>query len=404
MRVMKKVLIVTERFWPEEFIVNDLATEAAKLGNKVTVLTQQASYPYGRIPRGRRNSILSRERWNEIEVIRFKTVLGYRDSLFFKILNYLWFAVFGSFVALGIKARFDSVLIYQTGPLTMCVPGIVYGKIRHVSMTIWTQDIWPDSIYAYGFKKGRLLSLALDAFVRWVYGSMVAVLVSCRGFADVLKRYTKIAIIYAPNWALSTYEEPCSNTLISDIPIFLFAGNVGMVQNLENVIKGYAKAKEDLTFNGILRIVGDGSALAQLRHLAEMLAVNVEFPGRIHSSKMNEEYARASYLILSLDDKPAFRITVPSKFQMYLSVGKPILCAAEGEVRQLVRECGLGVDADARSPESIAAAFKRLACANKDEVNAWKKNAKTGFEETFSRTKIIETILAAIGRRQIQYR
>jgi len=394
---MKKILLVTERFWPEEFIVNDLAAEAARRGNQVTVLTQQPSYPYGRMPRGYRNATLSRERWKGINVVRFKTVLGYRDSLFYKLLNYFWFAFWGSLVALALKNKFDSVLIYQTGPLTMSIPGIVYGKARRVPLTIWTQDVWPDSVYAYGFRKSSFLSRALDAFVGWVYGSMDAILVSCRGFIGILGRYTNTQAIYAPNWPLSPYEEPAAISQRSEIPLFLFAGNVGKVQNLENVIKGYAAACKDSAFKGTLRIVGDGSALELLRLLAETLGVQVEFAGRKHSSTMSEEYAQADFLILPLDDKPVFRLTVPSKFQMYLSVGKPILCAAEGEVRELVRDLRLGVDADANSADSIARAFKRLAGAQDGEVKEWGKNAAAAFEGAFNRTQIIDTILVTMA-------
>jgi len=181
------------------------------------------------------------------------------------------------------------------------------------------------------------------------------------------------------------------------MPIFLFAGNVGKVQNLENVIRGFAAARRDPLFKGILRIVGEGSARSMLMKLADDLCVEAEFPGRKHSSVMSEEYARASFLILSLDDKPVFRLTVPSKFQMYLSVGKPILCAAEGEVRDLVCDLKLGVDADANSADSIAAAFIKLSRAPLSETLEWGRNAVAAFEGTFNRAQIINTILATIA-------
>lgn len=390
---MKRLLLVTERFWPEEFIVNDLAAEAARRGYEVTVLTQQPSYPHGRMPRGRRNQFLSRETWKGVHIVRFKTVLGYRESLFYKLLNYLSFAAFGASVALFLPGRFDRVLIYQTGPLTMAVPGLVFGKARRVPVAIWTQDVWPDSVYAYGFKRTSILSHCLDAFVRWVYGSADSILISCKGFARVLGRYTRKSMVYAPNWPLSPFVPSPVTWKAEGVPMFLFAGNIGKVQNLENVIKGYAIASRAPAFSARLRVVGDGSALDSLRQLAKDEGVTVEFPGRIHSSLMDEEYRRADYLVLSLADRPVFRLTVPSKFQMYLSVGKPILCAAEGEVRDLVKSMELGLCADAESPKSISKVFVDMVLASGNASERWGKNAQEAFRDLFDRNRIIDTIL-----------
>lgn len=42
-----KILILTERFFPEEFLINDLAAEWRSAGHEVEVLTQVPSYPWG---------------------------------------------------------------------------------------------------------------------------------------------------------------------------------------------------------------------------------------------------------------------------------------------------------------------------------------------------------------------
>ena len=42
---MSKVLVIVERFYPEDFLANDLVAEWKKLGDEVEVLTQVPSYP-----------------------------------------------------------------------------------------------------------------------------------------------------------------------------------------------------------------------------------------------------------------------------------------------------------------------------------------------------------------------
>ena len=44
-----KILIVSQYFWPENFRINDLASELSIIGHKVTVLTGYPNYPDGTI-------------------------------------------------------------------------------------------------------------------------------------------------------------------------------------------------------------------------------------------------------------------------------------------------------------------------------------------------------------------
>jgi glycosyltransferase involved in cell wall biosynthesis len=398
-----KLLIITEYFWPEEFVISDLAADAVTDGFEVTVLTLQPSYPRGRIAKGYKNEFFSTEVWNGVTILRLKTILGYKDNLFYKLLNYIWFAIIGSMATICLRERYDRVFIYQVGPLTMAIPGIVYGKYRKIPVIIWTQDVWPDSVYAYGFKRAGVLLYCLNIFVHWVYASVHTTLISCKGFEKILRDYTDKPMYYTPNWPLSTYQPDGNLVLPRDERVFLFAGNVGKVQNLDNVIRGFAIAQTMEGFKGILRIVGDGSALKDLKELAEDCETIVEFLGRKPSKDMGEEYYKADFLVLSLADRPVFRLTIPSKFQMYLSVGKPILSAAEGEVRTLVHDLCLGIAADANSAESIAEAFYRLSNANETEISTWSANATKAFCRDFNRNLIVNQILNKIKLSKVIY-
>jgi glycosyltransferase involved in cell wall biosynthesis len=389
---MTSVLIVTERFWPEDFIINDLAAELAAGGVEVTVLTQQPSYPHGQLFQGYRNRPFTRETWQGVTVLRLGSVLGYRNSLMRKILSYLWFALYGAFTVLVRRLRFDSVLIYQVGPLTMAVPGILAGKVRRRPVVIWTQDLWPDSVYAYGFRKSRALNWILDVFVRRVYRAVDTILFSCRGFRPSLAAYSTKPLFYAPNWPLFPYLPGRQVRDPSAPPVFLFAGNLGKVQNLENVIRGFARAFGKVPAEARLRLVGDGSAAETLRQLAAQEGVPVEFPGRKSAVAMVEEYDRADFLILSLADQPVLRLTIPSKFQMYLRVGKPILCAAAGEVAVAVQTAGVGLLADPAAPADIARAFRALSTSGSEERRRWSANAGTTLKGEFNRETIIESI------------
>jgi glycosyltransferase involved in cell wall biosynthesis len=362
MDIMRRILVVTERFFPEEFIVNDLARQFREDGLQVTVLTQAPSYPFGRVFSGYRNDLFRKEQWENIRICRFFTVTGYRRSRLLKMINYFSFIVAGTIAALLIGKRYERVFIYQTGPLTMSVPGIIAGKRCHTKPTIWTQDVWPDSVYAYGFRKNPVLEMCLRLFVRWVYAKCGHIIVSCEGFREKLGPYCKAKTIdFVPNWPTMDFSGGTRSIPRSKGMIFTFAGNIGKVQNLRNVMLGYHEACEAKPGFGNLMIVGDGSALAELKRLSrDMESQGIEFLGRVPITRMPDILASSDVAIISLQDEPVFSLTVPSKFQAYLSAKKPILCAMKGEVARIVSEKGLGLVADPSDTHSIREAFLKF--------------------------------------------
>ena len=107
--MLKKILIVTECFYPEEFKINDVALAWKKKGYQVDVITLIPTYPLGKIYPGYENKIFSKVEWQGVNVYRLHATVGYRDSLFKKILKYLNFMILGSIVALFIGKKYDYV-------------------------------------------------------------------------------------------------------------------------------------------------------------------------------------------------------------------------------------------------------------------------------------------------------
>lgn len=393
----RKILVITERFYPEEFIVNGLAAGWAAGGARVDVLTQAPSYPAGRISPGYVNALFSSEKWQGINIFRFFTVTGYRDSLALKLLNYLSFAVTGTLAAL-VKARgYDRIFVYQTGPLTLALPAVFARKLYGIPVTIWTQDIWPDMVYAYGFKKTRLLDWCLGAVIGFIYRNCDTILVSCAGFAARISEYVPgRKIEHFPNWSTVEPDGSAQQAPLAEGFNFTFAGNVGKLQNLENVLRGFAAAagrEPALRLN----IVGDGSHLETLKRIAADEKIpGVTFWGRRKSSDMPAFFRASDVMIISLNNAPGLTLTVPAKFQAYLAFHKPMLCAIAGEVRDLAQKHGVGVCADPDSPAAIAEAFLRCYALRGAGLAAISEAARRLAEGEYSQERIAAGILAAV--------
>jgi glycosyltransferase involved in cell wall biosynthesis len=393
----RKGLIVTERFYPEEFIINDLAAAWAAGGLRVEVLTQAPSYPAGRLFKGYANAPFSSGKWRGVIIRRFFTVTGYRDSLFFKLLNYLNFAVTGTAAALAAARGCDRIFVYQTGPLTMAIPAVIAGLFYGIPVTIWTQDIWPDMVYSYGFKKTPLLEGFLALIIRFVYANCARILVSCEGFAGRILEYVPgREIQHYPNWPTVTPDASGQNAGLDEGFNFTFAGNVGKLQNLENILRGFALAaaqSPDLRLN----IVGDGSHLGALREIARKEAIpGVKFWGRHPAAAMPAFFRASDVMIVSLANTPGLDLVVPAKFQAYLAFHKPVLAVMNGAVPRLVARHSIGLAADPDSPVAIrdaVLAFRALKGAGLERFTA---NAGRLLAGEYDRARIIDGLRQSV--------
>lgn len=392
MKKNKKVLVLGEAFYPEDFLINDLVKEWEKEGRQFEALTRAPSYPFGKVYEGYKNRIYQTTYFNTIKVHRFPVMQGYEKSTLIKVLNYFSFVFWSFWVVLFIGRRFDCVFIYQTGPLTLATAGVLMKKFFGCQVVIWTQDLWPETVYAYGFKKTRFLSFCLDHFVKWIYKNCDSILVSCEGFVERIKRYApQKEIIFVPNWSLMEYNPQRKVTLPGRYN-FTFAGNVGKVQNLENVVRGFGLFVKQHS-EACLNIIGDGSYLNDLKSIVEKEAIpNVNFTGRIPLVEMSDYYNASDVLIISLKDVPLYEIMIPSKFQAYLSTRKPIYAIFNGEVRSMVEKYGIGLGAEPTNIEDIATGFANFLILPESEKQRMADNASYLQEQIFDKWKVIDVI------------
>lgn len=380
-----KILILTERFYPEEFLINDLAKEWKSNGHKVEVLTQVPSYPFDKVFEGYENNLFQTTyKLNGIPAHRVRTILGYNESLFRKILNYLFFLLSTSIWALFKGWKYDRVFIYHTGPLTMATAGVVLHYIWRRKCMIWTQDLWPDAVYAYGIKQSRIKEFWLNNLIKLIYSACNVITVSSPSFIDKLSKYTKKQISFIPQWSLLEHNEVLTTSVKSAKKIFTFAGNIGSVQNLDTVLEAFLELKPE---NAELRIVGNGVYLEKLMEIANQKPNNnVVFYGRRPQKEMPRLFAESDFMIISL--KEEFSLTIPAKFQAYLAAGKSIFGIIKGDTAKLIQQYNLGIAVEL-DKESIMNGFISLINSTDEQIDCWNKNSTKISDELFARDKNI---------------
>jgi glycosyltransferase involved in cell wall biosynthesis len=396
--MQKTILIISEYFFPEEFKINEVASDWNQKGYKVTVVTRNPTYPHGRIFNGYKNKWICKDKYNGINIYRVKAVTGYNKSLIKKIFNYLLFMISGSIISLKIGRRYNYIFGFNVGSLTGMVPAIILNKYYNKRVVLWIQDIWPDSIYAYGIKETKINKTILNYFVRSVYSNTSALAISGRGFEEKIRKYTNVDknIVYLPNWA-DEFNDKLRPFNFSKKKLihFTFAGNIGKVQNLENIILAFGKLTKSFSQRAQLNIIGDGSNFTKLNNLVDQKKYNnIIFWGKKPREDMYMYLQSSDYLIVSLVDKPIFSVTIPAKVQTYIAAKKPILAIIKGDTAKLISENNLGYCAD---PEDINGILESIImCINTDETEReiFVKNSIELTSTIFNKDDIISGLLS----------
>ena len=90
--------------------------------------------------------------------------------------------ILGSLVSLIIGKKYDYVFGFSGAALTGMLPAIILRQIYKKPVTLWVQDIWPDSVYAFGFKKTKILEFLLNNFVKYIYKYSSNFAITSKGF------------------------------------------------------------------------------------------------------------------------------------------------------------------------------------------------------------------------------
>ncbi len=388
----KKILIISEVFYPEDFLINDIAIEWKRKGHIVEVLTRNPSYPYGRVYPGYKNKWIQSEFYEGIKIHRVKVLQGYRDNRTIKILNYFINAFVGSlWVLIHIRRNFDYVFIHHTGPLTFALPGYLYARIRKIPTMIWTMDVWPDVVFSYGYCKKGFCRKFLVWFVKCIYRQMNKVIVTSPGFIDSLKNYTNNQNIhFIPQWSRTIEKCNLSIDLQGSFKI-VFTGNIGEAQNLENILYAIERVKDEIKDRNVFfHFVGDGSELKKLKSLKKNLSVpNVIFWDRRPLEEMGAFYEASDILLLSLKSSPIFNKVIPAKFQSYLAAGKPILGVCEGQIADYIKDYRLGWSVNPSSSEDISELIIKIINSPID-YKKYKERALSFYNLNFTKESVLD--------------
>ena len=390
-----KLLVVSQYFWPEDFIVNDLVRKLVAQGHEVVVATGKPNYPDGKVFAGYRAGGVQRERYlDQVDVVRVPIWPRGKGGGFNLAMNYLSFVVFGllCFPWLLRSRSFDAIVVFAPSPIIQAIPAILLKWLKRAHLAVWVQDMWPESLEATGFVRNRAVLNGVGVLVRWIYAMSDTLLLQSRAFDEPVAQYAgRGKLVYFPNaldpdsTAVSVSAQGLAPELLDALGqgfSIVFAGNIGKAQAIETLVEAAALLRGETGIRLVL--VGSGSMLDWAREQkAQRKLDNLMLPGRFPAALMPRLFDRASALLVSLKSGGALAYTVPSKVQAYLAAGRPIIAALHGEGAKVVGESGAGLVCEPENAQALAACIRGLMALAATERAAMGHNGQRYFSEHF---------------------
>ena len=386
----KKILVVTQHYWPEPFNFADMCAGLVERGYEVTVLTGLPNYPEGEIYPGYEDGKNRKQFRDGVRIVRVPMVPRGSNPVQ-RVVNYYSFSHSACKKQKELGNDFDVVASFQSTPVMQTQPAIEIANRLDIPLLHYVIDIWPECLQAGGFGRGTVVYNHFAEVSRKIYEQADRLMVTSPQFNEYLVRLLghEVSTGYLPQYAEDVFSGgdgnlPLPEGYSKDKINFTFAGNVGAAQSVGTLVTAAAILQDDDRF--VFHVVGSGSELEHCKQLAERLGIsNVVFHGKHDIGEMPAYYAASDAMIATFTDTPVLGFTLPRKIQSYMAAGRPVVAACTGEAKRVVEEAACGFCCEAQDPEALAIACMKFAYL--DDGAKWQLgiNGRNYYQRNFSR-------------------
>ena len=389
-----RILVVSSAFWPDNYHINQIVQDLASRGHTVKVLTGQPDYATGKVPPEYKWLRKHHDFLGPVEVWR-APIIARRHGAVIRFFSYLSFIITGGVLALCKKwPPFDVIYVWGVSPITMAIPAILLKKRYKKPLFFYCLDLWPESMKAFKVGEKNPVFHAVRILCKWIYKQFDTVAVTSKPFMDYIHTvngYPLEKMVYLPQYGADQYLAKDFTPKDNGIVDFLFAGNIGFVQDIDKIIHAVDLIRDVPGF--VVHIVGDGSAKKKFEKLCEDLHLQdkIIFHGRVPLAQMDEFYKLADACLLTLDGSTRIGDTLPVKMQGYMAAGKPVLAAINGAGKEVIEESGCGLAVPAGDESGLARIMKEFV-QNSSKYSVCGPKGRDYFKNYFTKEEHLEKL------------
>jgi len=336
-----KILVISQRFYPDQFRINEITTDLVKQGHEITVITGLPQDNNGKVRMGYRWGKNRSEDWNGVRIHRtFLTSRG--KDVFSLMINYLTFTISATFKILSLTKEFDQIFVFQVSPITQVIPGIVMKRRAKIPLVVYIQDLWPMSVTTVGVNTDSFFYKSLRKFCTHLYNQADQLAITSMSYEKILtdELHVKVKCTYLPQFAEDIFTQNLQKRNNGKFNV-VFAGSIGAAQSVETIVLAANELRENKEI--LFWIIGGGRKYNDVVKLAKNLKLdNINFTGQLPIEEMPYYHELADLFVVTLADNPLINLTLPAKVQTYMACGKPIVAAASGEIQKIIDNANCG--------------------------------------------------------------
>jgi len=360
----KKIWIVTELFYPEETAVAYIFTRIANhLSNSYQVKVICGPEFYDNNKKGFVDDLNIS---GDIEIFRTKSPDLNKNSLIQRTIKIIILSLRMGYLMCR-KITKGEIVLLATNPAPLLLLVRIIQSYKKFQLHILVHDVFPENtIPARIFKNDKsIIFKSIKYLFDKAYSCADQLIVIGRDMKEIIsekvhrfKTFPSISVV--TNW--SNPEKALlenSDTINTDKIILQYAGNIGRVQGLIELLDAFRLSNNE----GLcLNFRGTGALHSYIKdYITKYNLVNINLGGGFSRNEETEILANCDIGIVSLSNG-MYGLGVPSKSYHLLSAGKPILFIGEQntEISLMVSENEIGWSLDVSNQNELIEFFNQL--------------------------------------------
>lgn len=370
-----RILFVSQYFPPEMGApaarVYELSRHWVQQGHEVTVLTGFPNHPTGILHaeyRSKWKRLLYKEQVDGIRVVRVWLLPFPNRKPYERVLNYLSYC-FSSSLAGTFLTR-PEIVVATSPQLLVGISGWWLARVNRIPFVFDVRDLWPESLMAVGLAgKNTTLYRTLGRTAEFLYRRCDRLVVVTPAFRDHL-----IANWGIPLEKISVVENGVETELftpdgrdgirrelrLDEKFVVSYIGTLGMAHGLDTLLETagqFQTERPEITF----LLVGEGAEKEKLRSVAAKQGLkNLIFIGQQRRELIPGIIRSSDVCLVLLKKSDIFKTVIPTKLLEFMSCGRPVIVAVDGQAREIVENAQAGLYVEPENAKALARAIMKL--------------------------------------------
>lgn len=391
-----RLFVVSELFFPEEtstaFVMTKIVNKLAEKYDDIEVVCGMPVYD---------NNTQKNDNYflkDSVKVTRIETFAGSKNNLIQRSIRFVSLSFSMFFLLLKKVKRNDTVTIV-TNPAPIILLASLLKLLRGMKLVILVHDVFPENTVPAGILKDKksIVYKVLCTLFNKAYSSADKLIVVGRDMANVMKLKTaknpNLEIEVIENWSENKLVIPKDNLLSTDKVVFQFAGNLGRVQGLKELLQVIHRSTNK---NTEFHFVGEGAVKQEMiEYVSDNNLKNVIFQKGYKRSEQVEILNNTDISIVILSPG-MFGLGVPSKTYNILAAGKPILYVGDkdSEVDLLIKDHEIGYSFS--TDEKLLQFLDQIKLADKEKFRIMGERSRKLANSIYSEETILQKYQDAI--------